>query len=495
MPADQLKPAAEVDAEKLAAADAEVAPEKLAAADAEPYTVLHAARSICPQCLKPLPAEVYADADGVVWMRRSCPEHGEVTSRVWHNAEHYQWLRSLAFPKAPPAPAARHTTDKPCPQGCGICQRHQRKPTLVEIEVTQRCNLRCPVCFMSAEAEFTDVPLDKLAGFYDAIAEAAGTETGVQLTGGEPTVRADLPEIIRMGRERGFWGVEVNTNGVVISRDNGYLESLVAAGCTGIYLQFDGLTSEVYQTIRGVDLLEVKKRAVERCREAGVQVVLAMTIVSGVNDDQVGAVIAYALDNVDVVAGVALQPAFTSGRFDATRVESLTMGDVIAMLDGQTAGLITAADIWPLGCSHPLCDTGTFLVPDIPDNGGLSNDDETRRPTSGINPASFIPVTRNLTRDEYLSLYDPNSPQGSVFGDIVYKSGVNPAAGLSVIIMNYMDVWTCDLERMEECSMFVTMANGHLLPFCSYQMTNCGGQRLYPPWLMPADENGAVRWS
>jgi hypothetical protein len=395
---------------------------------------------------------------------------------------------------------------------------------------------------MSAEADYTDVPLDKLSDFYEAIASTAGTETGVQITGGEPTVRADLPEIIRRGRDRGFWGVEVNTNGLVISQDNGYLESLVEAGLTGIYLQFDGVTAEPYKKIRGADLLATKLRAVERCREVGVQVVLAMTIVSGINSDEVGAVIAYALENVDIVAGVALQPAFTSGRFDAKRVEPLSMGDAIALLDAQTNGLIRSEDIWPLGCSHPLCDTGTLLVPgeltgDVSVSEGaeaegargtvLTEDEGVRgtynvtpsgvklyvplTPSSSVNTVpllpeepkalepspvnTYIPVTRDLTREEYLELYNPDSPQGSVFHDIVHKKGLSPERGLSVIIMNYMDALTMDLERIEECSMFVTMPDGRLLPFCSYQLTNCTGQRLYPPWGMPTDEFGAVKWT
>jgi uncharacterized radical SAM superfamily Fe-S cluster-containing enzyme len=469
------------------------------------YNLLHTTRALCPQCLTALSASVYADSQDRVWMTRTCPEHGETATMVWPNAAHYRWITSLAFPKVRPAAAAVHPSAKPCPTGCGICQRHVRKPTLVEIEVTQRCNLRCPVCFMSAEGDSSDVPLERLHDFYEAIATSAGTNTGVQITGGEPTVRADLPQIIRMGRDRGFWGVEVNTNGVVIARDEGYLEQLVAAGLTGIYLQFDGITPEPYQHIRGIDLLQTKLRAVERCREAGVQVVLAMTIVSGINSDQLGAVIDYALANSDVVAGVALQPAFTSGRFDATRVEPLTMGDVIFMLEEQTAGLIRADDIWPLGCSHPLCDTGTFLV----EKAAL--DKAAASPSSGANHAvpgpsnaasplrppaahrAVVPVTRGLTREDYLGLYNPDSPQGSVFGDILARQGIPTARGLSVIIMNYMDAYTMDLERMEECSMFVTMPSGALIPFCSYQLTTCTGARVFPPWNIPGSEGG-VSW-
>jgi uncharacterized radical SAM superfamily Fe-S cluster-containing enzyme len=433
---------------------------------------LHTTRALCPECLAILPARITADGDGRVWMTRTCPEHGEAATCVWPDVEHYEWLRSLAFAKVLPGRAALHPSERPCPTGCGICQRHQRRPTLVEIEVTQRCNLRCPVCFMSAEADFTDVPLDRLRGFYEAIAVAVGTDVGVQLTGGEPTVRADLPEVVRMGREMGFWGVEINTNGLVIAQDKGFLEKLVEAGCTGIYLQFDGMDAESYRAIRGADLLTYKLRAIEHCRELGIQVVLAMTIVSGINDEQMGAVIHYALENVDVIAGLALQPAFTSGRFEAHRAMPLTMGDVIFDLERQTDGLIRATDIWPLGCSHPLCDTGTFLL-------------------------DGLPVTRGLGREEYLALYNPASPQGSVFSDILARKGLAPGAqrGLSLIIMNYMDAWTCDLERMEECSMFVTMADGRLIPFCSYQLTNCAGQRVYPPWAMPTDTSGAVSWS
>jgi uncharacterized radical SAM superfamily Fe-S cluster-containing enzyme len=326
---------------------------------------------------------------------------------------------------------------------------------------------------MSAESNSSDVPLDKLDDFIEAIATTAGTDTGVQLTGGEPTMRSDLAQIVAKVRARGFWGVEVNTNGVVIARDLAYLQGLVQSGLTGIYLQFDGMSSAVYEQIRGVDLLDTKLGAVQNCRAAGVQVVLAMTIVSGVNDDQIGAVIEYALDNSDIVAGVALQPAFTSGRFDAERVVALTMGDVIFMLADQTNGLIKADDIWPLGCSHPLCDTGTFLAK---------------------HEGRFVPVTRDLTRKEYLELYDPTSPQGSVFLDIMAKKGLSYQDGISVIIMNYMDAYTVDLERMEECSMFVTMPNGALLPFCSYQLTNCAGQRLYAPWCIPGAESG-VDWN
>ena len=154
-----------------------------------------------------------------------------------------------------------------------------------------------------------------------------------------------------MGRARGFYGIEVNTNGLVIASRPGYLETLVEAGLTGVYLSFDGLSGDVYEATCGRDILAVKLKAIERCRQAGIQVVLSVAVVSGTNDEQLGDILRFALENADAVAGLALQPAFTSGRFEAEREEALSAGDVIFKMARQSRGLLEAQDFWPLGCS------------------------------------------------------------------------------------------------------------------------------------------------
>ena len=151
--------------------------------------------------------------------------------------------------------------------------------------------------------------------------------------------------------------------------------------------------------IRGADLLAEKLSAVERCREAGIQVVLAMTVIRGINEDEIGHVLEFALQNVDVVAGLALQPAFASGRFEVERPDPLSMGDVIFLLAEQSRGLIGPYDLWPLGCSHPLCSAGVYLV----ESEGKG----------------FLPSTRLISREEYVREFDPDSPQGSVFADLL----------------------------------------------------------------------------
>ncbi len=425
---------------------------------------LHKTTALCPTCLKELPAEVYADDEGIVWMERTCPEHGPLATRMWPDAKHYEWLRSEAFPKT--APQNTTPVTGPCPHGCGTCGRHERRGTLLEIEVTRNCNLHCPVCFASAETGEDDPTMSEISDMYDVIANAVGIDGAVQITGGEPTCRRDLPEIIRMGREKGFWGIEVNTNGLVIAAREGYLEELVAAGLTGVYLSFDGLTGDVYEATCGRDILDIKLKVIERCREAGIQVVLSVAVVAGLNDGQLGDLLRFAMDNSDIVAGIALQPAFTSGRFDAHRAIPMSSGDVIFALAEQSDGLIEPYDIWPLGCSNPLCDTGVFLV--------KSEDAE--------HPSGFYPATRRMTMEEYREYYSPDSPQGSVFFDILWSKGIYVRDGLSIIIMNYMDAVSMDTQRLRECSMMVTVPDGRAIPFCSYHLTDTSGRRVYPPW-------------
>ena len=419
--------------------------------------LLDATESVCPVCLKVVPAQIITEAK-TVYMTKACHEHGSFKTYVWPDRDHYSWVNSFKLPLIPPEKIVE--SGKGCPEDCGVCHSHLRRSTLVEIELTECCNLRCPVCFMSAEeihsSPQTGPSLAVLETEFKAILEKTGPDTSIQLTGGEPTIRKDLPEIVELGRRIGFSAIEVNTNGVVIANDPAYIKKLAAAGISGIYMQFDGTTRQVYETIRGADLLGTKLKAIQHCREAGVQVVLAMTIINGINETQLGDVLNFALENRDVIAGIAYQPAFGSGRFEVSNEERLTMGDVAFMLADQSNGLIKPYDLWPLGCSHPLCSSATYIVED---GDGL------------------IPITRRITPEEYVNSFDPASPQGSVFPDLAANLFPGMTPGLSIVVMNYMDAMNMDLHRLKECSMMVSGHDGRIIPFCSYQLTNIKGKK------------------
>jgi 7,8-dihydro-6-hydroxymethylpterin dimethyltransferase len=264
-----------------------------------------------------------------------------------------------------------------------------------------------------------------------------------------------------MAGELGFTAVELNTNGLAIGRDIDYLRALKAAGVTNIYLQFDGVKPETTRALRGRDVLADKLQAIENCRKEEIPVILSVTIVKGVNDQEQGDLVRFAMHNLDVVRGLALQPAFVSGRFELEKPKHLSVGDVARLLAHQTGGKIRARDFWPVGSSHPLCYGSTYL---------LGEGD------------AYRPFTRDLDEADYLRMLSAESPQGAVFMDIVaasFPEGQLPV-GLPILIMEYMDAWTMDLARARECNLAVSVADGSSIPFCVYHLMDGQGRRLYP---------------
>jgi uncharacterized radical SAM superfamily Fe-S cluster-containing enzyme len=424
--------------------------------------LLELTQSVCPVCLDVIDARIVVN-DNAVFMEKSCSHHGDFSTYLWPDQVHYRWMKNFKFPHI--FPNALKPVSNGCPNDCGPCTSHLHHPRLVELELTQRCNLRCPVCFMKADDNqanlSTDLKLAEIERQLINIIKKCGPQTSIQLTGGEPTVREDLPDIIALCRDIGFRAIEVNTNGIVIGRDLNYLERLATSGATGIYMQFDGLDDKIFKKIRGSNLLKSKMQAIENCRAIGIQVVLAVAVIRGINDHQMGRILQFGLKNLDVIAGIAYQPAFGSGRFEIIDKKPLTMGDVIYELSEQSNSLLSPYDFWPTGCSHPLCDATTYIFPN----------------PQGLYPIGrdFIPISRNIDVQDYQHHFNPASPQGSVLPDIADKMYPGHQPGLSILIMNYMDAMSMDLKRLRQCSMTVSAEDGSQIPFCSYQLTNIDG--------------------
>ncbi len=414
--------------------------------------------SVCPHCLIAVPAEVY-EKEGEVWMAKTCPGHGRFDVYLWPDVERYKWFCDLAFPSL--SREAQTETIHGCPRDCGLCPGHARRITLPEIEVSWRCNLACPVCFMSDDSAPPDPSLEEIRRMVETIRKYDGPGFPLQITGGEPTIRPDLPEIIEMAASHGADAVELNTNGLVIGRDFRYLRALKEAGLTNVYLQFDGLDPQTTKTLRGRDVLLDKLRAIENCRRQKIPVMLSVTIVEGVNDRELGELIRFAVDNHDIIGGLALQPAFVSGRFEIERKRRLSILDVARLISSQTGGRIRDTDFWPVGSSHPLCYGSTYLL---------------------LEEGGFTPSTRHLTEKDYRRNFCESSPQGAVFMDMAARNGSSglPPQGLPILIMEYMDAWTMDLARARECNLAVSLSDGTSIPFCVYHLSDSRGKRLYP---------------
>ena len=457
-------------------------------------------RSICPECLKALDATIYEE-DGKVFIKKICPEHGSFNELYWSDYDHYVRAEKLRF-NGEGLSNPRTETKDGCPLDCGICPHHKSHTALAIIDVTNRCNLTCPVCFANAtSAGYVYEPTkEQIYGMLENLRDNKPVPTtALQFSGGEPTIRKELPDFIRKAKELGFSHVEVNTNGLRISQSVEYAKELKDAGASTIYLQFDGLTSDVYKFIRGIDLLDIKMKAIENLRKAGLtSVVLVVTLVKGVNDNQLGDIINFAAKNFDVIRCINVQPVSLCGRLPQQDREKMriTITDFMKNVEEQTNGTIKASDFYPVPTvapiakavgalkdrryiefsAHPHCGMATYLL---------------------IEDGKITPITRLANVDKFVGVmtkvYELASKgnkteaklrlAGAVryvkFGFLRkyilgvltkgdYKSlGDLQRKSLLLASMHFMDPYNFDLERVEQCLIHYAVPDGRIIPFCT----------------------------
>ncbi|UCE29279.1 MAG: radical SAM protein, partial [Candidatus Bathyarchaeota archaeon] len=313
---------------------------------------------MCPECFNILDATIYED-NNEVYVKKECPKHGKFRDTYWSDYRQYQRAEQFRY-EGDGISNPRTETKLDCPLDCGICPQHKSHTGLAIIDVTNRCNLRCPVCFANAAAAgYVYEPSKKeiqlmLENFRQNRPVPA---PALQFSGGEPTIRKDLFELIGIAKELGFEHVEINTNGLRLAQSVEYCRGLKEAGISTVYLQFDGLTSDVYEFTRGSNLLDKKMKAIENCRKAGiVSIVLVVTLVKGVNDHQLGDIIRFAAENFDIIRCVNVQPVSLCGRLpEKERAKMrITIPDFMKLVEEQTEGKIKASDFYPVPIVVPI---------------------------------------------------------------------------------------------------------------------------------------------
>ncbi|MEM2970855.1 MAG: radical SAM protein [Candidatus Bathyarchaeia archaeon] len=462
--------------------------------------IIKETKSLCPECLKVLDATIFED-NGKVYIKKECPQHGFFQDVYW--SDYAQYLRVEKFRHdGEGLNNPRTKTVNGCPYDCGICPQHKSHTALAIIDVTNRCNLKCPVCFANAAAAgYVYEPTKEEIRFMleNLRKNDPVPATALQFSGGEPTIRNDLFELIRMAKELGFRHVEVNTNGLRLAQSVEYCRGLKEAGMSTVYLQFDGLTSDVYKFIRGVDLLDIKMRAIENLREAGVKsIVLVVTLIKGVNHGQLGDIIRFAVKNFDVVRCVNVQPVSLCGRIPQREREKMriTIPDFMRLVEEQTNGKIKVSDFYPVPTvvpvskavgalkekryveftAHPHCGMATYIF---------------------VEKGEIVPITRYGNVDNFIQtmrkVYE-NASKGSkskakirLIGGLrhikfsflrkyvwrVLKEGSYEALGdlqrkaILVSAMHFMDPYNFDLERVQKCVIHYAVPDGRIIPFCT----------------------------
>ncbi len=439
-------------------------------------------QSLCPECLARIPAVRFARG-GDVYMKKTCPDHGEFQVVLWRGDPSYQgWMR----PKVPSYPGRPATTvAKGCPFDCGLCPEHRQQTCTALLELTQRCNLHCAFCFADSDSSRTGDPgIATIRGWYESLLETQHS-CNIQLSGGEPTIRDDLPDLVALGRSVGFGFIQVNTNGVRLGTEPAYVERLKKAGLASVFLQFDGTHEDIHRRLRGGAFLKQKLAAIKNCRQQEVGVVLVPTVVPGVNDHDLGSLVRFALENLDVVRGVHFQPVSYFGRYPVppSDADRITIPEVIRKLEAQTRGLVSSQDFRPPGCENALCSFhGNFVL--VPDGSLKSlappNSCECRTTSSdGAEGASNARrfVAQNWSARETKPL--PNVQGDFSMGQWDVLLERVSTHRLCISGMAFQDVWNIDLDRLRDCCIHVVAREKNLIPFCIFNLTNSAGRRLY----------------
>jgi uncharacterized radical SAM superfamily Fe-S cluster-containing enzyme len=448
-------------------------------------TILDKTLSLCPVCLRRIPAQ-RVGAGEKVYLIKSCPDHGSFKTLIWDG---YPAFQSWKRPKIPTTPPVTHRSmEAGCPFDCGLCPDHRQRSCTIILEVTSRCNLSCSFCYADAGGSLADPDLETLKGWFRSAAEGGG-KCNIQLSGGEPTLRDDLPEIVAMGRKYGFSFIQLNTNGIRLAKDTGFLRNLKAAGLDSIFLQFDGLTPQAHEKIRGRNLVDEKLAAVSACGDHDIGVVLVPTLVPGVNTDEIGALIGKAMMLSPVVRGIHFQPVSYFGRFPKAPSDEdrMTLPRLMRAIESQTRGLMKAEDFKPPGCENALCSFhANYLLmeggpPRLLGAGSSCCNGKPEPAEKGAAraiarvagqwsaPADPLPMAHRNTG------FQPADPVPSLDDFLLYARQNT----FSVSAMAFQDVWNLDLERLRDCCIHIMKPNGELVPFCAYNLTAADGRSLY----------------
>lgn len=496
-------------------------------------------RSLCPECMQVIDARLF-DQNGRVMMEKTCPTHGHVTDLYWSDTELYLKAEKWSFSDGNGLlnPRVLNATTA-CPTECGLCNRHTSHTGLGNIDLTNRCDLVCPICFANAnvsgyvyEPSYEEV-VDMLKSFRS---EQPVAGRMVQFSGGEPTLHPRFLDIVRAARKLGFSHIQIASNGINLG-DPKFAEECGKAGLHTIYLQFDGLSDEIYTKTRGKPLWAMKERAIESIRRSGMKLVFVPTIVKGFNDQEVGKILNYALANMDVVSGISYQPVVFTGRISYKEREArrFTLPDLAWAVENQTGLAKARRDWYPTGVitpftrfvaavrgeetihltCHPHCSLATYLfvsadgeevvpAPEFLDVEGMFLDLEKfshsvpkSRFVSFARVRAFNSIKKHFREDKapkgltfpvFLTtlqgLMDKRVGRGKLAAPKTYKT-------LLIAGMHFMDAYNYDVDRVRRCVVHYSAPDGRLYPFCTYNSGPTFRAAIEKKYSIAAKERGS----
>jgi len=484
--------------------------------------VLRVTRSLCPECIAggidkaKIDAVVYEE-DGKVWMIKECPKHGRIKDLYWGDYEMYKRARMYADPgiKLENPDVKKSLSKIKCPDDCGLCAKHKSHTNLGNIVVTNRCDLSCWYCFFFAkEGEAIYEPtLEEIRMMLRRMKNQRPVPcNAIQITGGEPSLREDVVEIVKICKEEDYDHVQFNTNGIEFSRNLKLIKDIKkAAGTDGslvTYLSFDGVTPETnpknYWEIPDI---------LKNCRKARVQIVLVPTVIGGINDQVLGDIIRFAFDNNDIIRGVNYQPVSLVGRMPRKEREErrITIPDTCRKIQEQTNGDIGMEDFFTVPSiskitnfieaikgrpsyrlsAHFACGVGTYVFRDgdkmIPitrfvDVHGLfkyldelAGKIESSRFKKASKTISSLRLLWNIRKFVNEKKKPKDLSIARLLSNVFGRGDFSDIAefqlhSLFIGMMHFQDLYNYDIDRVQRCCIHYAVPDGRIIPFCAFNV-------------------------
>ncbi|MDV6028944.1 MAG: radical SAM protein [Phycisphaera sp. RhM] len=471
-----------------------IEPPKRSAGQA-PGEVFHSfSKAMCPICRNTVDAARII-RDGKVFLRKQCPSHGMSEALISGDADWF--LKSLTYIRPGFKPRAYSMpVDEGCPKDCGLCADHEQHTCLPIIEITNHCDLECPVCIVQNRHNY-HMTRQEFVAILDGLVQKEELIDTVNLSGGEPTLHPEFIEFLDITRRYGrFTRVSVSTNGLRIAKDLDFCKQLAERG-TYVNLQLDALSNQALRTLRGSGRHDaVKLRALDHLERAGVRTTIVSTVAKGVNDSDIGDCVRLLMDN-DFILSLMFQPAAYTGYGGGTfgphdPCDILTIPDIVNQISAQTDGALARSDFLPLPCSHPGCFALTYMLNTdegylpfprfielesylaaIANRGTIRPDDRFDRMLRDTidrlwSAAGQIPdaprVLKSLKRA--LRLLYPEDRR------IELENRLRIGEGLvkTIFIHAFMDEHTFEVDRIKKCCTHYALPDGRLMPGCAYNM-------------------------
>jgi len=442
--------------------------------------------SVCSKCLTKVEAKIIF-RDDCVYLVKHCPTHGHEEVLIADDIDYYKL--SQQFIKPGDMPLRFNTPIKyGCPYDCGLCPDHEQHSCLTLIELTDRCNLSCPICYADSGVEevsnISDRPrkhrtLEHIEMMLDAVVANEGEPQIVQLSGGEPTIHPEFFEVMDLVKSKPIKHLMINTNGIRIAKERNFCDRLsqYKPGIE-IYLQFDSFEKSTLEELRGVDLREIREKAIAHLNEYNISTTLVVTLKKDLNDSEIGKIIEYALQQ-KCVRGVTFQPIQVAGRLEQfdPKTDRYTLTEVRRAILQQTPHF-KPEDIIPVPC-HPDSLAMAYALKlngkVIPLTGAVAPDDFVKMMPNSV----LYEQNEELKRKTFELFSTSHSPQSAAnafkqllccLPMIPVPEGINYDNVFRVMIVQFLDPFNFDVRSVKRSCIHIVHPDGRIIPFDTFNM-------------------------